>query len=424
MDERRAEQSAGEPEPDAIEHGGLHRAAAQPEAAVAEEPGAAFDQRIAAPTPGRGGSVLWLALVLVLLVAGVAASPWWAPRLAPLLPWAGSGVADAEARAQLQAMASRLAALEQRQASPAQSAGMQGALDKTNDQLAALDRRVTAIDQQLAQGAGGGSTDGAALAALRGAIERDGAAQAQLADRVAALESKAGAPAAVDPAAVKDLQDKVEKIGADLAALGERVTRLAAAEPDDSRTDQALLLALGQLRQAMQGSGPFTDTLASATALARNRPEVKAALATLSGAAANGVPSLAVLRERFARIAGEIANSGAAASTGWSDRMLGTLGSLVSVRRIGPAAAAGTGPEAAVATAEAALASGDLAGAVTALGTLRGAAAASAKSWLDDARRRLDADAALEKANSVVASRLAQGAAAPPAGTGEPEKHN
>jgi len=61
-----------------------------------------------------------------------------------------------------------------------------------------------------------------------------------------------------------------------------------------------------------------------------------------------------------------------------------------------------------VATAEGALAAGDLAGAVAALEKLDGAAAAKAKPWLDAARARLAAEAALAAASDSVTAHLAQ----------------
>src|SRR6185437_10206044 len=117
---------------------------------------------------------------------------------------------------------------------------------------------------------------------------------------------------------------------------------------------------------------PFGDALAAATALAQGRPEVAAPLAKLKDAAAKGVPSLAVLRERFDSAAGAIADAaGAEGGAGWLDRIRRGLG--IRVRAVGPDAAAGQGPGAAVARAENALAAGDLAAAVAALDTLRGA---------------------------------------------------
>ncbi len=38
-------------------------------------------------------AVLWLALLLALVIAGIALSPFWAPAVASLLPWGAEGSA-------------------------------------------------------------------------------------------------------------------------------------------------------------------------------------------------------------------------------------------------------------------------------------------------------------------------------------------
>src|SRR6516164_9666008 len=71
-----------------------------------------------APAGRRAGSsrqaIAWLAALLVLLIAGVAAAPFWAPPIMPLLPWARGGAAPV---ADYAALAARLAEIEKRSAS-------------------------------------------------------------------------------------------------------------------------------------------------------------------------------------------------------------------------------------------------------------------------------------------------------------------
>jgi len=327
--------------------------------------------------PAGGVTALgWIAVTVVLLVAAVAASPWWAPALAPLLPWS---------------------------AQPEMAGSDQGRIE---ERLAAAEQAVTQLRQSVARNSTGGNED---LAPLRAELQRQGAEIAKVSDRLAALDKQLAARPAADPAVLSDLQANLGKLGTALAELDGRVAKLAGvAETSGARTDQALLLSLGQLRQAVQGSGPFAAERGAALALAQERPEIAAALEPLAEPAARGLPSLAVLRQRFEGLAGTISAAGAepAATDDWSEHILGKLRGLVTVRRVAPGGAEGTA-EAAVATAESALASDDLAGAVAALETLHGPAMLAAKDWLDVARRRLAAQAALDKATALVTARLA-----------------
>lgn len=344
----------------------------------------------------------WIVLVILVVAGGIGTSPWWAPRISPLLPWSQTAAPVA---------ATPVAAPP----SPAKESGP--AAIPADSQLAALEQRLAGMEQRLAQlgqhidqnSAGQAATlDDKALAPLRETMRRQGAEIEDFGKRIAALETQLAARPAADPAALAELQGTTGKLGAALAELDGRVAKLASAAAGN-RGDQALLLSLGQLRQTLQGSGPFAAELTAATTLARDHPDVIAALAPLANAAASGVPSLTILRQRFDGLAGTIAASGSAqAGTGaWSDQILGRLRALVTVRRVG--SAAGNGPEAAVATAESALAAGDLAGAVTELETLHGPAMLAARDWLDAAHRRLATEAALDKATALVTAELAPG---------------
>ena len=414
MSERPNEPSGGPPRPDDAAIGPL---AADADAAVPPSSVGSRGRTNGPPVHARpaeaprrashhGGTAGWIALTVALLVAAVAASPWWAPALAPVLPWSPQPGAASSDQGQRRATSASAALAPE-------IASLQRALDEVNHQLAGLEQRlvgaeqtVTQLRQYAGQNAGGGNED---LAPLRADIERQNAEIAKFGYRVAAIEKQLAARPAADPAALPELQANLGKLGAALAELDGRVAKLAGApETSGARTDQALLLSLGQLRQAMQGSGPFAAERAAALALARERPDIQAALAPLAEAAARGVPSVAVLRQRFEGIAGPIAAAGTtpAAADNWSEQILGKLRGLVTVRRVGPGGVEGS-PEAAVATAESALAGDDLAGAVAALETLHGPSMLVARDWLDAARRRLAAQAALDQATGLVTARLA-----------------
>jgi len=388
MSERPNEPSGAAPGPDDPAFEPL----AADEDTVSAAPAGMRRSAAASRSPARGVTAMgWIAIIAVLLVAAAAASPWWAPALAPLLPWS---------------------------AQPEMAESDQGQ-SRIEERLAAAEQAVTQLRQSVARNPTGGTED---LAPLRAEIQRQGAETAKLSERVAALDKQLAARPAADPAMLSDLQANLGKLGAALAELDGRVAKLAgAAEPSGARTDQALLLSLGQLRQAVQGSSPFAAERGAALALAQERPDIAAALEPLAEPAARGLPSLAVLRQRFEGLAGTISAAGTqpAATDDWSEHILGKLRGLVTVRRVAPGGAEGTA-EAAVATAESALAGDDLAGAVAALETLHGPAMLAAKDWLDIARRRLATQAALDKATGLVTARLA--ADRPPAASAQGAK--
>ena len=140
----------------------------------------------------------------------------------------------------------------------------------------------------------------------------------------------------------------------------------------------------------------------------------------LSGAAATGIPSAALLAERF-RAEGAPAILRAAPATAQAgddlaQRVLARVESLVTIRRIDPGGSAtpADATEAAVRTAGGAFEHGDLAGAIAALQGLSGAAADAAKPTLAAAQQRRDAESAVAGLAQKTASRLAASAASPP----------
>lgn len=327
----------------------------------------------------RGNPTAWLALILVLVVALVGSSPYWAPGLAALLPW-GRGSAN-----------QAVEQLDQRQGEIAR-------------RQVTIDQHLTKLEDQIR-----------ALNGTAGAVK-------DLDQRIAALEQQ---PRGGDPQRLGALQQEMQKLAAAHEATGERVAKIeqrrdaAAGE----RGEEALLLALGQLRGQVQGSQPFAAELGAVMALGRNRPEVRDDLAPLSAAAATGIPSLATLSQRFEHdVAPALLRSAAPASDGdgWGAQIMHRLRSLVVVRRVGSdASSAGDPVESGVAHAETALATGDLAGAVKAVDGLPTAKSQPAQSWLADARRRLAAEQGLAHLTDQLTAQLAsEGRAAEPAAPG------
>src|SRR5437867_7831885 len=86
---------------------------AEADAATSESRQATIDASPAAvsqPPPSRRREI-WLVAALAVIVAGIALSPFWAPEVAPLLPWGAGFPAPTRDYA---ALAARLEAIERR----------------------------------------------------------------------------------------------------------------------------------------------------------------------------------------------------------------------------------------------------------------------------------------------------------------------
>lgn len=291
-----------------------------------------------------------LAALLILALALIGTVPYWAPPLTRLLPWS-------------------------RHADPA---------EQEQQQLA---QRVTALEQQLGS-------------------------NASLSDRVTALENK---PTPDASAAVAPLAAQVQQLGSRLDQIDARLAQLSHDEAANAESPQrVLMVALASLGNAVAGSRPFAAELASVEALGQSHNGWAEALQPLEGPAKAGIPSTAVLAQRFTSdVAPAILRAAATAPTeheSLGDAMLARLRGLVVVRRVDGRGAGSSPTDRAVEEAQAALDKGDLGGAVAALKLLGGAPAAAAQSWLGDAQQRLDAEATIAKLSRNLAGDMAAGA--------------
>jgi uroporphyrinogen-III synthase len=381
-----------------------------------------------APRRRRSDAAAWLAAFLLLLGA-VLGSPYWAPAVVSLLPW-GTSLDEA--------LAARVAALERQATAPPRADPRVASFEQ---RLAALEQRSSAMDRRLSDAeaklrtpaAAGAPADPAALGDLAARVDAlqkrpvvDPAAlrqlseiQQRLAELGARLDILEKRPS-VDPSALAPLEEDQHKLALDAAALADRLTRLeqrvagAAVSDAGERRSQALLIAVGQLRDAVDRGEPFVAALDTVETLARERPEALAAVASLRGAAAAGVSTRSALVLRFDTVADDILRAATStAGDDLGDQILARLRSLVVIRRVTPAGAPlGDDPAAqAVTGAETALKTGNLAAAVAALSGLAGPAGEAAKPWLAAARARLAAEAAVAKLGQAATASLL----APPA---------
>jgi hypothetical protein len=383
------------------------------------------------PARQRGSrqTALWPLALLILVLVGVALSPFWAPELAPLLPW---GARPATRVDEYAALAARVAAVEQRPAQPSVNIdAIKSAVDglgqrvehleaTVNGRIATSTADVDAIKSQI-----GGLTQrvdqleaaSGADRELQNSVAAAKTGLQQLDQRVAAIEAQSASLKASDAADLQKIQQELTRLGTISSDLTGRVGTLEhdlqsqnAAEP---RTDATLALLLAQMREAVDQARPFAAEYKAFATLARE-PGLAAAAAPLAEAARDGVASRSVLAKRLAELAGPVATaSEPAAESDLGQRVLAHLRGLVTIRRIdGPAQ---SGPEAAVSAAQTAMARGDLAGAVAALASLTGANAEAARPWLGIARERLAVEGALEHLQELLTLRLGSAPSARPA---------
>lgn len=281
------------------------------------------------------------------MLALVATSPYWAPPLLPMLPWNAGGGAG----------------------------------------NAALGGRLDAVEQKL--------NDLSGQAAIPAATPDLTGVEDKLRDQAAALDK---------------LQDNAQKLDQRLSALEARISAMS----DDPQ--RLLLMSLSELAAAVGTSRPYAGELGAAEALAAGKPDILAQLKTLDAGAGHGIPGEAVLARQFsASVAPALMRTETettAPGESWWRRILARLESLVVIRRTDQAGGQSADPvAAAVATAEAALDQGDIAGAVGAIEGLPAENAAAAQPWLALAKQRLAAEAAV--ALAIQSASQAMGAKAP-----------
>ncbi len=305
----------------------------------------------------------------------LAAGPDLAPRIA------------AQAAA-LEALEARVAALPPPPPAPD--------LAPLQSRLAALEQRLDAAEARAAQ-----APPPAAL-------------PADLEARIAALEERAqvaAAPGGGEPAEIAALRDEVAALRAAMAApdgpAAEAVARAAgeARAAMEAARDEALRLheeaqaiaaaarraaALDRLRGAAESGAPF------AAALEPLRAGGAAIPPALEEVAATGIPALAALQASFPEAARRAldASRGAEMGATTGERIATFLRQQAGIRALTPRE--GDDPDAVLSRAEAAVAAGNLAGALEEIAALPEAGRAAMADWTAAAGRRLAALAALD----------------------------
>lgn len=328
-----------------------------------------------APRTSRRGSIPILALVALVLV--VATSPYWAPPIASVLPWGSTpekeppAIDTAALDAKLNALDARIAALTQAQ-----------------QRTSSLEPRVAQLEQRAAQAPN--PQNAQQTQALTALGERMGALEQRI-TTLAAQSSRTSTDA------TKALQDQVQALAQKLDQQSQLLATLQSQKTSGDRTDAALLVTVSQLRAVLATSRPYAAELQAAEALAKDQPDLLKQLQALDARADRGIPDIGSLTERFSSVAEEVDRVPVPPSAaGWRERLVAGAKRFFHVRQVPEGGQGDAGdPEAILAAAETSLTRSDLAGAVVSLRRLQGAAADTAKPWLDDAQARLDADQAL-----------------------------
>ena len=381
----------------------------------------------AAPTRPKRRSGAWaagIAAIVVIAGAGIYAWPLLIARLG-LQTDTGAGAAANSAvvpnESALREMAGRIAGLEDALNSLRSGAlaRLESASGEAALELPRIASRLDAAEQALAAGkSGAGSGNTAATDARIAALENTVAdLRSVVTARIDGLDTRVSglaSGAADGMTGTARLGAENDRLKTALAAMTLRLESLeaAATQPTPAAVparSSALVLAVGQLREALGKPGPFPATLDSLRAVGGDDPVVARALQVLAPVAATGVATKNRLIATFVAAADGARRAALApAGSGWIDKTVQHLASVVTWRREG-ADVEGNSAQAVLARAEARLASGDLEGANKALAGLTAEPAAAMATWRKSATSRIAADGALDRLGRHAIQLLAGG---------------
>ena len=366
----------------------------------------------AAPRSKRRSGV-WVTavtIIVVIVVVGIYFWPLMSERLGmqPDTTAAVDGAADAN-NSTLRKMAGRVAAIEDALKSLRSGPLVQlkTASGATAAELTRFAARLEAAEKALAvriSEAGNGNI--AAIYARINVLEKSVSDfQSVLTAHLDELKTRVSGfslGAADGMTGIAQLRAENDRLMTGFAAMSRRLEALEVAVSHPVRSfepvrGRALVLAVGQLRQALGKSGPFSATLNSLRAVGGADPLVVSVLEVLTPLAATGVDTKNRLIVMFDAAASEAARAAIAPEgSSWIDRTVQRLASVITIRREG-ANVEGDSAQALLARAEARLVARDLEGADKVLAGLTGRAAAAMAVWRGKVASRIAADGALDR---------------------------
>ncbi|MZR23942.1 hypothetical protein GQF03_16530 [Sneathiella chungangensis] len=356
--------------------------------------------------------------LVVVFCLGLAAWPLLYPKVEPYLP--------AETAAIISGQFGKATASDMSDA----TAAIEAVRDNLKTEYAALSDRISALEEKVANTAGGTVTDDGQLATLSGALKEElnglsGKIEEQQENLAAALEKldrqqdsiaelEKAEPAVADlspevqnqivdlKTALLDIKTQMSSLQTELAsdrdtvkAQASQISSLEGAlkaeiagkteeEAENQRT--LMLLAVGQLQRETRTNEPFENGLKQVSAVANDK--FAGLLEQLQPIAPVGAPTMASLQRDFASIATDISQSARLPSEEtWYGQALHRIASAIKFRRVDDYE--GDDVDAIVARAEQSLANNDLDKAVAEIDKLSGAAADVAAPWLEKAKTRL-----------------------------------
>ncbi len=366
----------------------------------------------------RGGGFLPGLLVGALLIVGgavaaVALRDSWMPLVAGTQTPAGD---TSQLQQQVQSLASELDTVKQQTAALSQKAdSLESSISGLSGQQGGSPADITALQSSVQSLQAAGEKRAQDLASIDSALKAitgDGGLESKVSDLTSKADGLAVATAR-NEAGVANLTNEVRTVSGQVAGLGVDDLRSSTAalstklDSLDTRLNtvegqvrgqvaaerNAMLLALGQLDDAVAAGQPYAQSLSLMSSYADDRAPA-AAMAILQSHATSGVTTLSALRVRFKDTGDAIvaADYDATADEGLFGDVVRNLSKLVIVRSRDPN---DPGANGVVARSEAALEAGNLAGAVSEVESLEGPPAQVAASWLADAKARLAIDSAL-----------------------------
>ena len=208
---------------------------------------------------------------------------------------------------------------------------------------------------------------------------------------------------------MKDISQRIDTLesGAAKSVAGE----VSVAVAKQRVRAQTLVLAIGHLRETLNSSDPFVQSLGAVRALGGDDPDIMRGIKDLAPFAKTGIQTMNMLRrdydtvaEKIRAAAPKVASGGMAKSA--FDKVLDQMSSLVSIRKMGSEGLESIATSL-VDTAMVQLDQDDLGGAIVTLSALSGPEAAAAAPWLVKAQSRLAAETTLSRLHVFVVSILA-----------------